>query len=112
MSSKAVDWAWGQRIPDLPPLPPSPSGSRRPRAAKATLKNVLLALAEHANPDGRCFPNWRTIARMPRAAGRPSPGRCGTSMLEARGIAEGPLWPTISVIPLVIYRTVPRTEAF
>jgi hypothetical protein len=35
-----------------------------------------------------------------------------TEMLEARGIAEGPLWPTISVIPLAIYRMVPRTEAF
>lgn len=32
-----------------------------------------------------------------------------TEMLEARGIAEGPLWPSISVIPLAIYRTIPRS---
>jgi len=30
--------------------------------------------------------------------------------LEAVGIAEGPLWPGISVIPLGIYRVVPRTD--
>jgi hypothetical protein len=29
--------------------------------------------------------------------------------LEATGVAEGPLWPGISVIPLGIYRVVPRT---
>ncbi len=32
-----------------------------------------------------------------------------TEMLEAQGIAEGPQWPSISVIPLAIYRTVPRS---
>jgi hypothetical protein len=31
-------------------------------------------------------------------------------MLEATGAAEGPLWPGISVIPLAIYRVVPRTD--
>jgi len=31
-------------------------------------------------------------------------------MLEARGMAEGPLWPGISVIPLGIYRVVPRSD--
>ena len=30
--------------------------------------------------------------------------------IEAIGIAEGPLWPGVSVIPLGIYRVVPRTD--
>lgn len=30
-------------------------------------------------------------------------------MLEAQGIVEGPTWPSISVVPLAIYRTVPRS---
>lgn len=30
-------------------------------------------------------------------------------MLEAKGLAEGPAWPQISVIPLGIYRVVPRS---
>lgn len=32
------------------------------------------------------------------------------SMMEAIGIAEGPVWPSISVIPLALYRTVPRSD--
>jgi hypothetical protein len=31
------------------------------------------------------------------------------TMLEAQGIAEGPVWPSISVVPLAIYRVVPRS---
>jgi hypothetical protein len=31
--------------------------------------------------------------------------------MEAMGIAEGPIWPRISVIPLGIYRVVPRSTA-
>lgn len=31
--------------------------------------------------------------------------------MEATGISEGPLWPGISVIPLGIYRSVPRSDA-
>jgi hypothetical protein len=34
-----------------------------------------------------------------------------TEHMEALGVSEGPLWPTISVVPLGIYRVVPGSES-
>jgi hypothetical protein len=33
------------------------------------------------------------------------------SSMEAMGIAEGPIWPRISVVPLAMYRVVPRSQS-
>lgn len=64
MSSQAMTWAWRQTIPQLPALDPTPDGNPRARVNPATAKNVLLALAEHANPDGKCWPSWKRVAAM------------------------------------------------
>lgn len=74
MSSQAMSWAWKQTIPPLPPLPPTDGGGVRSRVNPATTKNVLLALAEHANPEGMCFPSWRRIAVMSNCS-RPTVAR-------------------------------------
>lgn len=44
MSIEALNWAWQQPV------------------AKAATKLVLLALADHANPDGECWPSMKRIA--------------------------------------------------
>ena len=45
MSLEVMNWAWDQPV------------------AKATNKLVLLALADHANADGECWPSMKRIAR-------------------------------------------------
>lgn len=48
MSAEATSWAW----------------SHAEKMENSGQLLILLALAEHSTPDGECFPNRRTIARM------------------------------------------------
>lgn len=77
-----MSWAWKQTIPSLPALPPTDGGGVRSRVSPATAKNVLLALAEHANPEGMCFPSWRRIAAMSNCS-RPTVARAIRDLEDA-----------------------------
>jgi DNA-binding transcriptional ArsR family regulator len=72
MSTAAFDWAW-ERIA---------AGD----VGRVETKLVLLVLADHADPDGECYPSRKRIARMAALSARSVTRHVG--LLEERGLLE------------------------
>lgn len=68
MSNAALNWAWGQTAPT------------------STAKLVLVALADHANADGECWPSMGSVAELAQCSTR-QVARCVES-LEASGLVS------------------------
>ncbi len=64
MSIAAINWAWSQEAPT------------------STAKLVLVALADHANGEGECFPSMGRVAELAQCSTR-QVSRCVDSLEEA-----------------------------